>query len=219
MIKVNRSQPAPASLAEEAKKKNGQYNKPDVVERLKNDFNNKCYICGMDKLQDPEVEHRLPHKNGIYHERKFDWNNLFLSCRHCNSVKNKDIYDTGIIDCCTRDPEECLIFDFVEDNISVSAKNPNDIEAQLTAKLMYEVFNTKNTGIRTIRSQMRLDTLLEQMNILITTLKKYKDNPKNKLAIRILRAYLQKESAFAEFKRAYVRKRLNELPSLQEYLE
>lgn len=219
MIKVERSQPAPASLAEEAKKKNGQYNKLDVIERLKEDFNNKCYICGIDKLQDPEVEHRLPHKNGKYPERKFDWNNLFLSCGHCNSVKNKDIYDTGIIDCCIRDPEECLIFDFGENNISVSANNPDDTEAQLTAKLMYEVFNTENTGIRNIRSQMRLDTLLEQMNILITALKKYKDNPKNKFALRILRSYLEKKSAFAEFKRAYVRKRLNELPSLQEYLK
>ena len=219
MIKVKRSQPAPASLAEEAKKKDGQYNKPDVTKRLEEDFNNKCYICGMDKLQDPVVEHRLPHKNGKYPERKFDWNNLFWSCGHCNSVKNRDIYDTGIIDCCTRDPEECLIFDFGENNISVAAKNPDDIEAQLTAKLIYEVFNTKNTGIRTVRSQVRLDMLLEQMNILITTLKKYKDNPQNKFTLRILRTCLQRKSAFSEFKRAYVRKRLNELPSLQEYLE
>ena len=42
MIRVERSQPAPASLAEEAKKKNGEYNKPDVTERLKRDFHNKC---------------------------------------------------------------------------------------------------------------------------------------------------------------------------------
>ena len=97
MIKVERSQPAPASLAEEAKKKNGEYNKPDVTEWLKRDFHNKCYICGMDRLQDAVVEHRLLHKNGTYPERKFDWNNLFWSCMHCNSVKNRDMYDVGII--------------------------------------------------------------------------------------------------------------------------
>ena len=87
MIKVERSQPAPASLAKEAKKKNGECNKPDVTKQLKKDFHNKCYICGMDSLQDAVVEHRLPHKNGAYPERKFDWNNLFWSCMHCNSVK------------------------------------------------------------------------------------------------------------------------------------
>ncbi len=47
MVKVERSFPAPESLAEEAKKENGRgkYDKPDVIERLKNDFHNKCYIC------------------------------------------------------------------------------------------------------------------------------------------------------------------------------
>ena len=51
MIKVERSFPAPGSLAEEAKKANGRYDKQDVIERLKEDFHNKCYICGMSELQ------------------------------------------------------------------------------------------------------------------------------------------------------------------------
>ena len=204
---------------EEAQKKDGEYNKSDVTERLKRDFHNKCYICGIDKLQDAVVEHRLPHKNGKYPERKFDWNNLFWSCMHCNSVKNRDMYDVGIIDCCRRDPEEYLTFDFTEDNISVSATDENDIEAQLTATLMYEVFNIRNTGIRIARSQERLERLQEQMNILITALGKYKKNPGNKSVLRTLKVYLRKESAFSEFKRAYVRKRLDEFPYLREYLE
>ena len=78
---------------------------------------------------------------------------------HCNSVKNRDMYDVGIIDCCRRDPEECLIFDFKEDNISVSAIYEDDVEAQLTATLMYEVFNIRNTGIRIARSKERLERL------------------------------------------------------------
>lgn len=77
MIKIERSFPAPSSLAAEAAKNNGSYEKPDVVERLKADFHNKCYICELKELQDPQVEHLLPHKNGKYQERKFDWNNLF----------------------------------------------------------------------------------------------------------------------------------------------
>ena len=44
MVKVERSFPAPASLAEEKKKANGSYSKPDVIERLEKDFHNKCYI-------------------------------------------------------------------------------------------------------------------------------------------------------------------------------
>ncbi|MDE7326889.1 MAG: hypothetical protein K2N63_11535 [Lachnospiraceae bacterium] len=50
MIKVERSFPAPVSLAQEAKKKTGSYLEPDVVDRLKQDFQNKCYICGLSDL-------------------------------------------------------------------------------------------------------------------------------------------------------------------------
>ncbi len=64
MVKVKRTFPAPASLEIE-------------IRQLRDDFHNKCYICEMKNLQDPEVEHLLPHKNGKYWDRKFDWNNLF----------------------------------------------------------------------------------------------------------------------------------------------
>ena len=147
MIKVERSQPAPASLAMEARKKSGKYDMPDVIEQLKQDFHDKCYICGMKGLQDPVVEHRLPHKGGKYPDRKFDWNNLFWSCGHCNGVKNRGKYDAGIIDCCREDPEELLRFEARENNVSVYLVNDSDMEAKLTADLVYEVFNCRNTGM------------------------------------------------------------------------
>ena len=50
MVKIERSFPAPESLAEESKKVNGRYDKQDVIERLKRDFHNKCYICEMREL-------------------------------------------------------------------------------------------------------------------------------------------------------------------------
>ena len=112
MVKIERSFPAPASLVKEAKNANGRYDKQDVIEQLKKDFHNKCYICEMKELQDPNVENLLPHKNGIYISRKFDWENLFWSCGHCNGVKNNKKYDEGILDCCEYDPENICIFQF-----------------------------------------------------------------------------------------------------------
>lgn len=50
MVKIVRSFPVPESLVEEAKKVNGRYDKSDVIERLKKDFHNKCYICEMKEL-------------------------------------------------------------------------------------------------------------------------------------------------------------------------
>lgn len=44
MVKIERSYPAPASLAIEAKKTSGSYEKEDVVAQLKKDFHNKLYM-------------------------------------------------------------------------------------------------------------------------------------------------------------------------------
>ena len=44
MVKIQRSFPAPQSLAVEAKKVSGSYEMPDVVSRLRKDFHNKYYI-------------------------------------------------------------------------------------------------------------------------------------------------------------------------------
>ena len=133
MVKVERSFPAPESLAVEAAKINGSYKEKDVTERLKKDFHDKCYVCEIKGLQDPEVEHLLPHKNGKYLERKFDWNNLFWCCGHCNSIKNNGKYDSGIIDCCNQDPEELMTFSLKGDDISVKAVEANDEKSALTA--------------------------------------------------------------------------------------
>lgn len=50
MVKIERSFPAPASLAIESAKLSGKYDKPDVVEQLRKDFHDKCYICEMKDL-------------------------------------------------------------------------------------------------------------------------------------------------------------------------
>lgn len=205
MIKIERSYPAPKSLEIESKKANGRYDGIDVVRQLRNDFHNKCYICGIAPLQDPQIEHRLPHKNGKYPDRKFDWDNLFLSCGHCNSIKNQDIYDDYVLDCCKRDPENCIDFILNGRNVFVIAKNENDNEAVITANLMMEVFNKKNTGMREYKSQMRLNALLKEMNVFFDILERYSNGDHSIIVKRTLRGFLDKKSMFAEFKRCYIR--------------
>lgn len=219
MVKVERSFPAPLSLAEEAAKRNGSYEKPDVVERLKEDFHNKCYICELKNLHDPQVEHLLPHKNGQYRERKFDWNNLFWSCGHCNGVKNQNKYDQGILDCCKTDPEQEIIFRLKKDNIELlSQKAVPDEKTERTINLIWEVFNLKNTGMRIYKSDMRLKELQKEMNLLFDNLEQLRENPDSKIVLRKLRALLKREAAFAAFKRCYVREHLSDYPALKDYL-
>lgn len=218
MVKIERTFPAPASLETESKKISGSYSEPDVVEQLRTDFHDKCYICEMKELQDPEVEHLLPHKNGKYPDRKFDWNNLFWSCGHCNKVKNQQKYDVGIIDCCKQDPEELIDLRLKGNTIEVKAKSCEDTKAVLTAELIWEVFNIENTGMRIFKSHMRFQKLSQEMNILYDNLEEIKKRPDSRIAMRKLKALLRRESEFAAFKRGYVRENIEKFPQLMQYI-
>lgn len=218
MVKVERSFPAPESLEAEAKKKNGSYSQPDVIRQLKSDFHNKCYICELNDLQDPQVEHLLPHKNGKFPERKYDWNNLFWSCSHCNNVKNQQKYDAGIIDCCAVDPEDLICFTLSEEEIQVRARRTDDEKAALTSELIMEVFNLKNTGMRIYKSEMRVQELNREMNKLYDALEELAQHPNSKFALRKASALLRRESRFAAFKRNYIRENPGRYPMLLEYI-
>ncbi len=180
MIKVERSFPAPASLAEEAKKSNGKYDRPDVIERLKKDFHNKCYICELKDLQDPNVEHLLPHKSGRY-------------------------------------PEKYLNFSVENDDVIICVKNYNDEIYKRTALLITEVFSLCNTGMRTYTSDKRLKQLQKEMTILYKQLEKLHSRPDSKSIVRMIESLLRRESAFAAFKRCYVRNHISKYPQLQKY--
>lgn len=218
MVKVERTFPAPTSLEIEAKKASGKYDKPDVIKQLRENFHDKCYICEIKNLQDPEVEHLLPHENGKYPERKFDWNNLFWSCGHCNKVKNQEKYTGRIIDCCIEDPEELIFFRLKDGDVEVVAKDNDNERAILTSTLVYEVFNLKNTGMRIYKSDMRLQELNKEMNILYENLSALKRNPNSKVVMRKLKALLRRESKFAAFKRNYIRENTKEYGQLISYI-
>lgn len=211
MIKIERSFPAPASLEIMKKKNRWDYTSKDLTERLQSDFHDKCYICGLKELQSPQIEHLRPHKNGKYPERKFDWNNLFWACGHCNRIKNNNKYDEGIIDCYKCDPELRLVFKLEDMKVYVYAQNKNDAEAVKTAELIYETFNFYNTGIRECESNAIYKKLTEQMDLLYTVLEEYVKAPGSKDIQNKLKALLRQESAFAVFKRNYIRDHLKNI--------
>lgn len=219
MVKIERSFPAPVSLESESRNPSGgSYSKADVIRQLKEDFHNKCYICELADLQDPEVEHLLPHKNRAYPERVFAWNNLFWACGHCNKVKNQQKYEEGILDCCNRDPEEAISFRLQENEVIAKAKSSKDSEAVLTAMLVEEVFNLRNTAMRDYKRDFRFRKLNEEMNILYDNLEEMKKKPESGVIMRKLKALLRRESAFAAFKRNYVRENSKQFPQLLNYI-
>lgn len=205
MVKYTKTSTEPASLAlEKSKGVNGKYNLPDVVAQLRTDFCDKCYICELKGLTDPEVEHLTPHEGSTHLDLKFDWQNLFWSCRHCNSIKNQKKYTGKIMNCCQIDPENHLICRYqTEDVIEVKALDQDELSI-MTAQLIYETFNLKNTGIRIAASQARVDALKTAMLIFFKELHRYQKTKTTQQEKRIL-SLLRRESAFAGFKRAYIR--------------
>ena len=214
MIKIERTPTPPASLAIEKNKNSGSYRNPDVIALLRRDFHDKCYICELNELQSVEVEHLKPHHGDK--ELKFDWNNLFYSCAHCNSVKNTPQYDNAILDCCLVDPEEVLL-QKLENGHVVVVPLVEDKKVSMTAQLVTECFEKSNTGIRLIECETRVNALRKTMNLLYKTLADY-EKSRNKRSLNILHGMLDREYKFAAFTRNYVREHLEQYPYLEEYI-
>jgi len=141
MIKINRNSQAPQALLIEKDKNNGTYNTPEVVSALHKDFHNKCYICESKNLTSMNIEHLRPHKGDK--DLMFSWDNLFLSCSHCNNIKLGK-YE-NILDCTKVDVDEAISFrkksNFSwEEAIELTPLENND-ETESTVELLSKVYN------------------------------------------------------------------------------
>lgn len=213
MVKINRTQPAPASLAVEKKNGTLNYRGKDVVSQLNKDFHGKCYLCEINKLQSIQIEHLKPH-HGKDFDLMFDWNNLFLSCPHCNNMKNQKKYEGHVIDCCKEDPEASICQELIDGHVVVTSIVSTD-KAVRTAELLTECFEKQNTGIREYECSTRVEALEATMTTLYRCLANYKKKP-NTRNYRALRGMLSRGHKFAGFTRTYVRKHIDEYPELNE---
>ena len=211
MVKCDRSCPPPPSLS-----KRQSYNEEDVIKALKAVFHDKCYICELKKLQDGIVEHRIPHKGDD--ALKYDWDNLFWACHHCNTWKNQQDFEYNVIDCCKEDPERHLklIYDPQSSMIVVKPKD-DELPSVKTADLLKNVFNTANTGIRTNGRSQRMMALKEEWDIFMQLLEKYRYKKTGYSRKQII-SRLRRESAFAAVKREYIREHCKEYQEFQEFV-
>ncbi len=204
MIKVERTYPAPSSLETERLKANGESNKDDVKTQLYNDFAYKCYICEVILGQDTgHVEHLEAHRDDK--DKKFNWDNIFLSCAHCNGVKKGNKYGTGILNCTLVDPAEHFYHTLSEDKVEVKACGVINSHA-LTGELIEEVFNgtIKSTASQKLGETHRLQELKNEMQIFYKTLGNYIKKP-SKLSKQKVVALLDKKTRLTAFKRDYIR--------------
>jgi hypothetical protein len=207
MIYLPKSQPAPICLAEEKLKTSGNYNSADVLQRLQIDFKNKCYICEEKEISSINIEHFVPHKGNK--DLKFDWNNLFFACGHCNNTKLAGF--DNILDC-TQTNE-------VETNIKYSMKPlpkefveiqtlTNDDKTVQTSQLLERIYNGHTTNKIMEAANLRTKLLKEirKFNDLLCDYvdDTYSVEDKENIKNQIIRA-IGDASSFTAFKRWIIR--------------
>lgn len=207
MLYFEKSQPAPDCLAIEKQKAYGDYKCGCVLERLKTDFKNKCYICESKAPSTINVEHFKSHQGDK--NLKFDWNNLFWSCGHCNNTKLAKFDD--ILNCTN-------INDSIENKLNYNFKpfprekvniaiNSNDNKTLQTQALLLAVFNGTTT-LKEIESDNIRDSLLKEIKDFQEWLIEYfetNDNEEKARCLKKIKKHLNKASAFTSFKRQIIK--------------
>lgn len=207
MIYFEKSQPAPACLAAEKKKKNGDYKCREVLNRLKEDFKNKCYICETKAPHGINVEHFTAHRNDL--DLKFDWNNLFFVCPHCNNVK-LHIFD-NILNCTILEHQveqsiKLSMNPFPFEKVHVTAQNNKELTKN-TTQLLERVYNGHTPTKRIEAANMR-QSIIEEIKQFQDDLIEYfkADSPKLKELLHAkIEEHLSNSSAYTAFKRWIIR--------------
>lgn len=203
MVNFSKSPVAPPSLSRKT-----SYIEKDVIDQLKNDFSRKCYICEIDKVTGANVEHLTPHKDD--EDLKYDWNNLFLACPHCNNIKLAK-YDGKLLNC-TNPAHDVLRWIKYEHPMwphrkvliqAVDGKAGNEL-VDNTVDLLNKVYNSVNTPIKTMEAENLNERLYDELIIFQKLIRKYfKDYPPEikKETIEDIILHIRKSSAFTAFKR------------------
>lgn len=203
MVNITKSQPPPICLEQEKQKRSGDYKCGCVLERLKKDFHNKCYICEEMAPSSINVEHFIPHKGDI--DLMFDWKNLFYACPHCNNTKS-DVY-MPMLDC--TNPEHpitsWLKFDLVsfpKEKIIITAQHQNK-ETENTRQLLLDVYNGK-TKLKEIEAGNLREKLSKDLVKFQELLKDYYADDVDEQEKKILHKKIKREitpvAAFSAFK-------------------
>ena len=202
MVKIDRSPLPPGKTIT----KETDYTSGSLYELLKSDFNEKCYIYE-DKAakRGIEIDHRHAHKGDA--ALKYDWNNLFFACHHCNRLKNACY---NIIDCTQDDPEEYFNLEIKpEIKMEIIITKIKDAPfVDETVRLLERVFNGESRPI------MR-DECIDLRNAICDAVRCFNDLlacHANETDVDIKSAFaasikisIDRKSSFAAFKRSVIR--------------
>jgi len=185
-------------------KSEDDYRKGDVLKILAKDCYGKCYICE-DKPTTINVEHIIPHRSNL--ALKYDWNNLFIACGHCNNIKLTKYDD--ILDPTKCDPEDhialsIMITDEIMDRVQVDSLTTDKPTLQ-TSELLEIVYNGGSTDIKEIEStNLRNSHLVPNIRLFYQYIINYRKEPDLGYD-KFIKEEINRSSVFSAFKRKIVR--------------
>lgn len=208
MIKIERKETAKTQLAvadlEKARQAGTTYNTDCVNQALREVFHGKCYICENKQSTSYQIEHLIPHRRNS--NLKYDWNNLFLVCAHCNNVKLAK-YDP-ILDCTKERVEKLIAFRksgyFGTDEKLEFIPQEEETEAvKNTVALLKDVYYgttpQKKMESTVLRRTLRHD--LSKFKEYVREYQEAEDEEEKEDMGNLLKQELRDSSAFAAFKR------------------
>lgn len=225
MIKYTRDDTEKARMAVAALKKakvsNGSCNMPEVNAALAEMFYGKCYICeNKEGISSFQIEHLKPHQGNV--DLKYDWDNLFWSCAHCNNIKNAK-YDP-ILDCTQVDIDQKIAFrkegyfGMDEEFCFIALENGEEIKN--TVGLLYEVYygSTPQKKLEAANIRRSLRRNLSDFKNLIRDYYDAEDYDKEDMRCAI-RKEVGQGAAFAAFKRWLLWDHQEKYKDLLQYCE
>lgn len=206
MVKISRNHTEKAKAAvlslNKAKASHKSYNTQEVNDALFEMFHRKCYLCENNECMSYQIEHLRPHKGNI--ELKYDWNNLFLSCAHCNQIKSTK-YEP-ILDCSQIDVDLKIAFRkkgyFGTDETYEFTALEDSIEINNTIDLLYETYygTTAQKKLEAVHIRRKLRRNLSDFKNLVREYEEAEEIDKEDFQYAI-RKEISASSAFAAFKR------------------
>ncbi len=124
------------------------YREGPVYNQVKLDFKEKCYLCEDDEATSIQMEHFNPHQGDL--DKKYDWNNLFYSCGHCNNLKGAQYWP--LLNCTSSNDKvwesvELKFHDFPKTRVEVIAHPQvgKEVECSNTCELLRKTLNGEDT--------------------------------------------------------------------------
>lgn len=208
MIKVERKDTAKTRKAiadlQKAKESGGTYNTEAVNQALREVFYGKCYICENKDSASYQIEHLFPHRENA--GLKYDWENLFWACAHCNNIKS-DKYEP-ILDC-TKQPVDRMIafrkkgYFGTEEKLEFVPQKEKDESVDNTVRLLKDVYYgttpQKKIEARIIRKALRKN--LSDFKEYVRQYQEAEDEEEKEDIGDLLKRELKSSSAFTAFKR------------------